>query len=188
MTGSGRALPNVSGSTSCSKGFVGSCIRGGGGELLPTGLGLRLGEREALRFLSLFTGDLRRGDGDLVFRLDREEANRISCHVLCYIHVCPLISILKTFSYLLGLFDCALSLMSLSFSFLSSSTFFSEASFSCSIYQKGNNGGTKHIAITNNNICSILQSEYTVTWGAKYCVQCYCLEPFLHRDHTTAPL
>lgn len=73
MTGSGRALANVSGSTSCSKGFVGSCIRGGGGELLPTGLGLRLGEREALRFLSRFTGDLRRGDGDLVFRLETEK-------------------------------------------------------------------------------------------------------------------
>lgn len=69
MTGSGMALPDVSGSTSCSKGFVGSCIRGGGGELPPTGLALRLGEREGLRFLSRFTGDLRRGDGDLVFRL-----------------------------------------------------------------------------------------------------------------------
>lgn len=69
MTGSGMALPEISGSTSCSKGFVGNCIRGGGGELPPAGLGLRLGEREALRFLSRFTGDLRRGDGDLVFRL-----------------------------------------------------------------------------------------------------------------------
>lgn len=68
-TGSGMALPDVSGSTSCSKGFEGSCIRGGGGELPPTGLALRLGEREGLRFLSRFTGDLRRGDGDLVFRL-----------------------------------------------------------------------------------------------------------------------
>lgn len=69
MTGSGRAPSNVSDSTICSKGFVGSCIRGGGGELLATGLALRLGEREALRFLSRFTGDLRRGDGDRVFRL-----------------------------------------------------------------------------------------------------------------------
>lgn len=51
-------------------------MRGGGGELPPTGLGLRLGEREGLRFLSRFTGDLRRGDGDLVLRLDREEADR----------------------------------------------------------------------------------------------------------------
>lgn len=40
-------------------------------------------------------------------------------------------------SYLLGLFDWALSLVS--FSFLSSSTFFSEANFSCSIFQKWNN-------------------------------------------------
>lgn len=69
MTGSGIALPVISGSTSCSKGFVGNCISGGGGELPPAGLGLRLGEREALRFLSRFVGDLRRGDGDLVFRL-----------------------------------------------------------------------------------------------------------------------
>lgn len=70
MTGSGRALCSaVSGSTSCSKGFVGSCISGGGGEVPPGGLGLRLGDRDALRFLSRFTGDLRRGDGDLVFRL-----------------------------------------------------------------------------------------------------------------------
>lgn len=72
-TGSGMAPPDVSGSTSCSIGFVGSSISGGGGELPPTGLGLRLGEREGLRFLSRFTGDLRRGDGDLDFRLDREE-------------------------------------------------------------------------------------------------------------------
>lgn len=76
MTGSGMAPPDASGSTSCSKGLVGNCIRGGGGELPPTGLGLRLGEREALRFLSRFTGDLRRGDGDLVFRLDREKGTR----------------------------------------------------------------------------------------------------------------
>lgn len=69
MTGSGMALPGVSDSTSCSEGFVGSCIRGGGGELPLTGLALRLGERDGLRFLSRFTGDLRRGDGDLVFLL-----------------------------------------------------------------------------------------------------------------------
>lgn len=69
MAGSGRALPDISGSTSCSKGFVGNCIKGGGGELPPAGLGLRLGEREALRFRSRFAGDLRLGDGDLVFRL-----------------------------------------------------------------------------------------------------------------------
>lgn len=71
MTGSGIALPDVFKSVSCSMGFDGSCIRGGGGELPPIGLGLRLGEREGLRFLSRFTGDLRRGDGDLDFRLDR---------------------------------------------------------------------------------------------------------------------
>lgn len=68
-TGSGMGPVDVSSSTICSNGFVGSCIRGGGGELPPTGLGLRLGDREGLRFLSRFTGDLRRGDGDLVFRL-----------------------------------------------------------------------------------------------------------------------
>lgn len=67
---SGMALPDTSGSTNCSKGFVGNCISGGGGEPPPAGLGLRLGERDALRFLSRFTGDLRRGDGDLVFRLN----------------------------------------------------------------------------------------------------------------------
>lgn len=44
-------------------------MRAGGGELPPTGLGLRRGERDGLRFLSRFTGDRRRGDGDLVFRL-----------------------------------------------------------------------------------------------------------------------
>lgn len=86
MTGSGMVLPGVSDSTSCSKGFVGSCIRGGGGELPPTGLALRLGEREGLRFLSRFTGDLRLGDGDLVFLLDREEANRVSYYVLQRTH------------------------------------------------------------------------------------------------------
>lgn len=41
----------------------------GGEGAAATGLGLRLGERDGLRFLSRFTGDLRRGDGDLVFRL-----------------------------------------------------------------------------------------------------------------------
>lgn len=69
MTGSGMALSDASGSTSCSAGFVGNCIRGGGGELPPAGLGLRLGDGDGLRFLSRFTGDLRRGDGDRVFRL-----------------------------------------------------------------------------------------------------------------------
>lgn len=76
MTGSGMALPDISGSTSGSNGFVGNCIKGGGGELPPVGLGLRLGDREALRFLSRFTGDLRRGDGDLVFRLDKYAVNK----------------------------------------------------------------------------------------------------------------
>lgn len=71
MTGSGNALPGVFESASCSTGFDGSCIRGGGGELPPTGLDLRLGEREGLRFLSRFIGDLRRGDGDLDFRLNK---------------------------------------------------------------------------------------------------------------------
>lgn len=41
----------------------------GGEGTAATGLCLRLGERDGLRFLSRFTGDLRRGDGDLVFRL-----------------------------------------------------------------------------------------------------------------------
>lgn len=49
---------------------MGNSISGGGGEPPPAGLGLRRGEREALRFLSRLAGDLRRGDGDLVFRLD----------------------------------------------------------------------------------------------------------------------
>lgn len=75
ITDSGMALPDTSGSTSCSKGFVGNCISGGGGEPPTAGLGLRLGEREALRFLSRFAGDLRRGDGDLVFRLERQKVN-----------------------------------------------------------------------------------------------------------------
>lgn len=91
----------ASGSSVCSRGFVGNCISGGGGEPPPpAGLGLRLGDREALCFLSRFTGDRRRGDGDLVLRL-------------------------------LGLLDWALSRVS--FSFLVSSTFFRDASFSCSI-------------------------------------------------------
>lgn len=46
----------------------------------PAGLGLRLGERDALRFLSRFTGDLRRGDGDLVFRLRRKETCNFFCN------------------------------------------------------------------------------------------------------------
>lgn len=92
-TASGTALPEVSGSTGSSEDFVDSCIRGGGGELAPTGLAcLRLGEREGLRFLSRFAGDLLRGDGDLlrgdgdlVFRLARE-ANTRGLHVLQRIH------------------------------------------------------------------------------------------------------
>lgn len=40
-----------------------------GGDATAAGLCLRLGEREGLRFLSRFAGDLLRGDGDLVFRL-----------------------------------------------------------------------------------------------------------------------
>lgn len=66
----------TSGSSVCSRGFVGNCISGGGGEPPLAGLGLRLGEREALRFLSRFTGDLRRGDGDLVFRLRAQDVDR----------------------------------------------------------------------------------------------------------------
>lgn len=69
-TGSGTGLPDMSGSASCSDCLAGSCIRGGGGELLTSGLDLRLGEREGLRFFSRFTGERRRGDGDLVFRLN----------------------------------------------------------------------------------------------------------------------
>lgn len=69
ITGSGVALPDTSGSTNCSKGLVDNCISGGG-EPAAVGLGLRLGECDKLRFLSRFAGDLRRGDGDLVFRLD----------------------------------------------------------------------------------------------------------------------
>lgn len=41
----------------------------GGEGTVATGLCRRLGERDGLRFLSRFTGDLRRGEGDLVFRL-----------------------------------------------------------------------------------------------------------------------
>lgn len=77
-TCSGITFPDVSESASCSIGLEGSCISGGGGELPPTGLGLRLGEREGLRFLSLFTGDRLRGEGDLVFRLNRRKANNKS--------------------------------------------------------------------------------------------------------------
>lgn len=70
ITASGMVLAaGTSGSNVCSRGFGGNCISGGGGEPPPAGLGLRLGEREALRFLSRLTGDLRRGDGDLVLRL-----------------------------------------------------------------------------------------------------------------------
>lgn len=72
ITGSGVALPVTSGSTDCSTGLVASCISGGG-EPAVVGLGLRLGEGDKLRFLSRFAGDLRRGDGDLVFRLETSE-------------------------------------------------------------------------------------------------------------------
>lgn len=49
---------------------TGALVNMDGGEGADaTGLCLRLGERDGLRFLSRFTGDLRRGDGDLVFRL-----------------------------------------------------------------------------------------------------------------------
>lgn len=68
-TGSGVALPDTSGSTTCSNGLVDNCISGGG-EPVAAGLSLRLGECDRLRFLSRLAGDLRRGDGDLVFRLD----------------------------------------------------------------------------------------------------------------------
>lgn len=71
-TGSGVALPGTSGSASCSTGLVDNCISGGG-DPAAAGLGLRLGECDRLRFRSLFAGDLRRGDGDLVFRLDTRE-------------------------------------------------------------------------------------------------------------------
>lgn len=69
ITGSGVALPDTSGSASCSNGLVDNCMSGGG-EPVATGLSLCLGECDRLRFLSRFAGDLRRGDGDLVFRLD----------------------------------------------------------------------------------------------------------------------
>lgn len=46
----------------------------GGGEPATGGLGLRLGECDMLRFLSRFAGDRRRGDGDLVFRLNTRRA------------------------------------------------------------------------------------------------------------------
>lgn len=71
-TGSGVALPDTSGSTNCSNGLVDNCISGGG-EPVAAGLSFRLGECDRLRFLSRFAGDLRRGDGDLVFRLDTRE-------------------------------------------------------------------------------------------------------------------
>lgn len=71
-TGSGVALPGTSGSTDCSVGLVDNCISGGG-EPVAAGLGLRLGEGDRLRFRSRFAGDLRRGDGDLVFRLDTKK-------------------------------------------------------------------------------------------------------------------
>lgn len=63
MTGSGKDRPDVSGSTFCSTGFEGCCIKGGG-EVPPRGLALPLGDRDGLRFLSLFGGERRLGDGD----------------------------------------------------------------------------------------------------------------------------
>lgn len=83
-TASGMVLAaGTSGSSVCSSGFVGNCISGGGGELPPppppAGLGLRLGDREALCFLSRFTGDLRRGDGDLVLRLQYTNSKQRFC-------------------------------------------------------------------------------------------------------------
>lgn len=84
LTGSGVVLSDTSGSTNCSIGFVGNCISGGGGDPPPAGLDLHLGECDALRFLSRFAGDfrrgdgdLRRGDGDLVFRLDKRNAFKV---------------------------------------------------------------------------------------------------------------
>lgn len=78
ITASGMVIPGgTSGSSVCSRGFVGNCMSGGGGEPPPAGLGLRLGEREALLFLSRLTGDLRRGDGDLVLRLWEQHVNRV---------------------------------------------------------------------------------------------------------------
>lgn len=83
MMGSGMGLSDVSGSGWGSSGFGGSCIKAGGGELAAVGLGLRRGECDGLRFLSRFTGDRRRGDGDLDFRLGRDEATtEIRFHVL----------------------------------------------------------------------------------------------------------
>lgn len=77
ITASGMVrAAGTSGSGVCSRGFVGNCISGGGGEPPLAGLGLRLGECEALRFLSRFTGDLRRGDGDLVLRLSAKNESR----------------------------------------------------------------------------------------------------------------
>lgn len=72
ITGSGEALLDTSGSTKCSTGLVAICMSGGG-EPAAAGLGLRLGECDKLRFLSRFAGDRRRGDGDLVFRLNTRE-------------------------------------------------------------------------------------------------------------------
>lgn len=131
-TGSGVALPDTSGSTTCSSGLVDNCISGGG-EPVAAGLSLRLGECDRLRFLSRLAGDLRRGDGDLVFRLDTNKKNWLI--VLLEKKKFSKCSIFKEFYFnLLGLLDWALSLVS--FSFLFSSTFFSVASFSCSIWHK----------------------------------------------------
>lgn len=110
MTGSGMALPDVSGSTGCSTGFVESCIKGGGGELPPGRVALRLGEREGLRFLSRLNGDLRRGDGDLrlgdgdlVLRLEIGKVNNELDQNKTMLHSSD--SEEEELHYLLGLFD-----------------------------------------------------------------------------------
>ena len=72
MTGSGRALSEVSGSMWGSSGLLGS--RAAGGELL-LGLSLRRGEREWLRFFSRLAGERLRGDGDLDFLLSHNKVN-----------------------------------------------------------------------------------------------------------------
>lgn len=62
-------LAGGSGSGWFSSCFGSSGIKAGGGEPPIMRLGLWRGEREGLGFLSRFTGDLRRGDGDLDFLL-----------------------------------------------------------------------------------------------------------------------
>lgn len=69
----------------------------------------------------------------------RSKSNRFACCSRS-LHSFHLLSQNKKKSHLLGLFDWARSRVS--FSFLSSSTFFREASFSCSIWQKQPQRGT----------------------------------------------